>query len=373
MRKRTFRTTAAVAMALVMVLSLALTGCGGNESDYDPLEGVETQKVTDDSGRDSVEIPAEITKIAPSGATATMMLTPIASDMLVGISASPSVDQEKYLPEELLYLPTFGQFYGSKSTLNMEALIEAEPQVVFDLGDKKVTVKSDMDSIQKQTGIPALFYDGTLEHMADTYRTLGKLLGREEKGEELAAFVDKTIEMAETNSAKIKDEDKISILYGTGATGLAVNARGSSQAQVIDLIGARNAVIPEEITDKGGGTIVSMESLYQDEPDMIILTTGGPYDELKDNEWSELKAVKSGRYYEIPGDPYCWMSSPPSINMVLGVWWLGQLAYPEVYNDYDIVEVAQEYYKLFWDYDLTEDEAKAMLANSYFKNEKTEK
>ena len=373
MRKRKTRITVSAVTALIMMLSLTLTGCGGNESDYDPLEGVETQMVLDDSGRDEVEIPAEITRIAPSGATATMMLTPIASDLMVGIAASPSVDQEKYLPEELLYLPTFGQFYGSKSTLNMESLIEAEPQVIFDLGDKKVTVKADMDSIGKQTGIPALFYDGTLEHMADTYRTLGKLLGREERGEEIAEFIDRTVDMAERNSAKISDKDKITILYGTGATGLAVNAQGSSQAQVIPLIGAKNAIIPEEITDKGGGTIVSMESLYEDEPDMIILTEGGPYEELQDNEWSELKAVKTGRYYEIPGDPYCWMSSPPSVNMVLGVWWLGQLAYPDVYNDYDMVEVAREYYKLFWNYDLSDKEAKAMLSNSYFENENTEK
>ena len=59
--------------------------------------------------------------------------------------------------------------------------------------------------------------------------------------------------------------------------------------------------------------------------------------------------------------------------MVLGVWWLGQLAYPDVYNDYDMVEVAREYYKLFWNYDLSDKEAKAMLSNSYFKNENTEK
>lgn len=355
----------AVILTIVLVSVLGLTGCGSG-SDYDPLEGVKTTTAYDDAGR-SVEVPAEITKIAPSGATATMMLIPVASDMLVGLSASPSLDQEKYFPEEILDIPTFGQFYGGKSTLNMESLIAAQPQVIFDLGDKKSSVKTDMDSVQNQTGIPTLFYDGTLEHMAETYRTLGKLLDREEKAEEIAAFIDKTTEMAERNRAKIPEKDKVSVLYGTGATGLAVNADGSSQAQVIDFIGAKNAVIPEEITDKGGGTIVSMESLYENEPDVILLTTGGPYAELKKNEWSELKAVKEDRFYEIPGDPYCWMSGPPSINMLLGVWWLGQLVYPDIYNDYDMVEVAQKYYSIFWNYDLSEEEAKAMLANSYFK------
>ena len=61
------------------------------------------------------------------------------------------------------------------------------------------------------------------------------------------------------------------------------------------------------------------------------------------------------------------MSGPPSVNMILGVWWLGQLIYPEVYNDYDMVDIAQEYYDLFWHYDLSEEEAEEMLAGSYFK------
>ena len=141
------RVRAAFLVLLLLFASIFQTSC--SKSEYDPLEGVETITVQDDASRD-VKIPAEIERIAPSGTTATMMLIPIAYDMLAGIAASPSIDQEKFLPEELLYLPTFGQFYGSKSTLNMESLIAAEPQVVFDLGDKKVTITQDMDLIQKQ-------------------------------------------------------------------------------------------------------------------------------------------------------------------------------------------------------------------------------
>ena len=48
------------------------------------------------------------------------------------------------------------------------------------------------------------------------------------------------------------------------------------------------------------------------------------------------------------------------MNMVLGVWWLGNLLYPEVY-DYDMTAKAQEIYKMFWNYDLTAEEAAAML------------
>ncbi len=350
-------------LAFTLILSL-FSGCGKKRNtSYDPLENVETMSVTDDAGRE-VAVPANITKIAPSGPLAQMILMTIAPDMLVGLAQSPSTAQMKYFPEELRYLPTFGQFYGKKSTLNMESLIEAEPDVTIDLGDRKPTIKADMNSIQKQTNIPTLYYETTLDKMPHAYRELGKLLGREEKAEQLASFVEKTTKMAHDNAAEIPDDKRLTVLFGTGATGLAVNADASSQAQVIDLVGARNAIVPDQITDKGGGTIVSLEEVYEKEPDAIIQTNIDLVRSMPESEWADLKAVKDGKYYWIPQEPYSWMSGPPSVNMVLGVWWLGQLLYPDLYNSYDMVEVAKEYYKLFWGYDLSDDEAHEFLSES---------
>lgn len=350
-------------LSSLLILEMIVPGCGKQHT-YDPNEGVETTIVTDDTGR-RVVIPADINAIAPSGATATMVLMTIAPEMLVGIASSPTVRQRPYLPEETWYLPTFGQFYGAKSTLNKESLIDAQPQIVIDTGDRKATITEDMVSIQNQTGIPTLFYEATIELMPHAYRRIGELLGKEETTEKQAQFIEKTIAMAKEKRALIKEEDVKTVMYSTGATGLAVNAEESSQAQVIEIIGAKNAVIPDTITDKGGGTTVSLESVYKIEPDVIVFQAGGPYNGVAENEWSELKAIKNGEYYEIPNLPYCWLSSPPSVNMVLGVWWLGQIVYPDIYNDYDIIEVAQEYYELFWHYDLTREEAEEMLAGSY--------
>lgn len=362
MTKNTKLTALLLAMALLLPL---LCSCGSSQTGYDPLAGVETKTVTDSSGR-SVEVPAEITRVAPSGSTAQMLLMPIAYDLLVGLSSSPSTAQRPYFPEEMWYLPTFGQFYGSKASLNMEALIAAQPQVILDLGDAKESIADDMDRIQKQTGIPTLFIEADLDDMAAAYRMLGSLLGRETEAEPLAAFIEETVAMAQANAAVIPEGQRKTVLYGTGATGLACNAAGSSQADVIDLVGAVNAIVPEEVTNRGGGTTVSLEEVYVCDPDVILLTAGGPYDEVQTNEWSELTAVKNGAYYEIPNLPYNWMSSPPSVNRVLGVWWLGNLLYPALY-DYDMTEVAQEFYRLFWHDDLSAEEAADMLSRSTYK------
>lgn len=151
-------------------------------SSMTPLAGVETTVFTDDAGRD-VTVPAGITRIAASGSTAQMILMTLVPELLVGLASSPSTAQRPYFPEEMWTLPTFGQFYGSKANLNMEALIDAEPQLIVDLGDAKENVRSDMDGIQKQTGIPTVFLEATLEEMPQAYRKLGRLLHRETEAE----------------------------------------------------------------------------------------------------------------------------------------------------------------------------------------------
>jgi len=358
-----------ISVASVVILSAVMlfSGCGGGEADYDPLEGVSTITFTDDCGRE-VEIPETITKVAPSGSVSQMVLMTIAPEALVGLSASPSTDQMEYFPESTWELPTFGQFYGSKANLNMEALIAAQPQVIIDIGDKKNNHDKDMDKIQRQTGIPTIFIETTLDKMPDAYRTLGKLLGKEEHCNELADYIESTVAYAEDQAKTIGDADRKSVYYGTGASGLDCNANGSVQADVIDIIGAKNAVVGTEVSDKGGGTLINMEQLYKFDPDVIIVTLDGIYSVIDegDKSWADLKAVKNGDYYEIPGIPYCWMSGPPSVNRILGIWWLGNLVYPDKY-DYDMISKAQEYYKLFFDYDLSDEEAKAMLENSSLK------
>ena len=355
-------------LALLLALALlcaCLSGCAKTQ----PAEPAEpTVSFTDSLGR-TVEIPQTLTRVAPSGVVASMFLATIAPEYLMTINATPSSSQYRYLDPRLIDLPTTGQMYGSKSTLNLESILSSGAQVVIDLGDKKDNMAADLDALQRQIGMPVIFIEADLPHMAAAYRTLGKILrGKEARGEELAAFVEQTISMAEENAAKIQDSERISVLYTSGSSGLNTNAKGSIQAQVLDLMGIENAAVVEDVSNRGGGNPINLEQLYRFDPDVILFTAGSIYSTAADDAaWQPLRAITDGRYYEIPSLPYNWLSNPPSLNMLLGVWWLGNLLYPQYY-DYDMLEKAQEMFKLFWDYDLSGDEARGMLANSTLKD-----
>ncbi|MCQ2418328.1 MAG: ABC transporter substrate-binding protein [Clostridia bacterium] len=351
------------AMALCLVLLIGLfSGCGTARQTN---SSGKTVKFTDSVGR-TVEVPAKITRVAASGSIAQMMLLTLAPELLVGLSDDLSTAQLPYLPECIRTLPVFGQFYGSRANLNLEALMEADPQIIIDLGNAKSSIKEDMDTVQSQTGIPTVFIEEELHSLPDAYRALGCLLGREEKAEQLALYIEQALALAEENAAKIPEDERKTVLFGTGSDGLACNAKGSMQADVIELIGAINVVEPLEATNRNGGTVIDPEQAYAYDPDVLLLTADGPYETITASTLAELRAVKDGSYYEIPELPYNWMCSPPSVNRVLGIRWLGNLLYPEVY-DYDMVSEAQTFFRLFWEYELSEEKAAKMLARSTFK------
>ena len=318
-----------------------------------------TRIITDSAGRE-VEIPSEITKIAPSGPLAQIVLYTVSPDKLAGLAADFSNEAKQYIDEKYWGLPKFGQFYGKNASLNMEALIAEAPDVIIDIGEAKKTVKEDMDALQEQLNIPVIFVEATLPTMADAYEMLGDITGEKEQAGKLADYCRAEIGKADQNAAAIADADRKSVYFGLGEDGLHTNAKGSIHADVIDRIGAVNAADVEAVSS-GGGSEVSFEQVLLWNPDLIIVDSQKLYDTLTaDPMWQELDAVKNGKIFKIPTAPYSFMSSPPSVNRMIGIEWLGSLVYPETYTT-DIREEVKNFYQLFYHIDVTDEKLEAIL------------
>jgi len=347
-----------VLSCILLLLALSLAACGEMQNG---AEKMETRLFTDALGRE-VELPTSITRVAPSGKTATMILATIAPEYMVCVSENADSVNGKYLSHILDALPAVGQLYGGKSTLNLEQLLSCEPQIIIDLGDRKEGMAEELDALQEQVGIPVVFLEADILHMEQMYLSIGQLLdGKSARSEELAALAADTLSFAEALREKVGEDERVRVMFTAGADGLGTNAKGSSQAQVIELVGAENAVVVENVVNKGGGNVISMEQLYLFDPDIILFSPESYCDgAAQDPLWQPLTAVQNGRLYEIPAEPYNWMANPPSINMLLGVWWLGELAYPQ-YCEYDIAEKTQEIFSVLWDYTLSDEEVAALL------------
>lgn len=346
-------------IVLFVFVSLGVNAAPGKEA---PSSGARPETfLFTDSARRQVELPVKITRVVPSGALAQMFLLAVAPDLICAVSSAYSPDEAEFIPAYFAALPVAGQFYGA-ANLNPEEIARIGPDLVIDVGEPKDTIARDMDDIAASVGVPAVHITATLRTSPQAFRTLGKLLGREEKGEALARFCEKTLAAA----GSIVDQagsGKKSVLYCMGSAGLNVLARGTFHTEVLDWMADNRAVV-DNPSSRGSGNEANLEQILLWDPQVILFGPGSVYaSAAQDSTWRQLRAVRDGTYYEVPLGPYNWMGSPPSINRYLGMLWLGKILYPE-YAAYDLYTETAEYYRLFYSHDLSREQFGRLTARS---------
>ena len=336
---------AATAMALALAFSLA--GCSGGQKESSDqksdaqAEAPATRTFTDSLGRE-VELPAQIDRVAASG--------PLAQNVLLTIA-----------PEKMVGLATKGDF-------NKEAVAAADPQVVIDVGEAKDGMKDDLDTLQDQIGIPIVHIASSLDSYDKAYTMLGELLGTTDRAKELADYCKKAYDETTSVMASIPESERANVLYCVGDSGLNIIAKGAYQGGVVDMC-ANNIGVVEKATGSGTGNEVSFEQIANWNPGVILFATNGKdagdfYDAAgTDPTWASLDAIQSGSYYQVPKTPYNWLSSPPSVNQVLGMQWLPRVLYPGKFST-SVTDVAKDYYKTFYGYDLTDADIAELMAHA---------
>ncbi len=362
-----------LALLLLAAMIVSLAACGQPNSSASagdlakPTEAASPQNLqkgtrsfTDSTGR-TVEIPEKLEKIAITGPTAQIVLFALAPEKLVGIANSWDETAKEFFAPEYYNLPILGQLYGGKSEMNLEELLKADPDVVIDVGEPKGSIAEDMDRLSEQTGIPFLHIDGFTATMGDTYRTLGELLGVEEKAGEIGAYCDELYAFAAGLEAKLAPEKKKTALYLLGDNGLNVIPEGSFHAELLNLI-VENAAVLENPSSKGTGNETDMEQLLLWDPEVIFFAPDSVFDTVgEDPAWQDLQAIRSGNYYRVPFGPYNWMGFPPSVQRYLGILWAAKLLYPEV-CDYDLYTEIVRYYRLFYGCELTRSQFEQLVS-----------
>ena len=358
-----------VVISTILIFAIVCMAFSGNVSAED------TRVFTDDAGRE-VTLPVTINAVSPAGAVAQIMLYTLDPDLFVSVANPFTEEEKKYVDSRLLALPVTGQFYGSKSTMNAEEIMELNKSlgidVVLDVGEVKSSVKEDLDIIQSQTGVCFAFVtQNNLSDISASYITLGNLLGIPKRGQELAAYTQILLAEFASGMERVGD-NKVSLIYVSIVDGNSVNLIGSGDnsyhGEVINYLG--NNLAPEAVTASGRGDAYTMEDIIQMNPEYIIVAymeDHAYYNEIMNSSlWATLPAVQNGKVYEAPCGPYNWMGNPPSVQRLLSMMWLGNLFYPDVFN-YNIDDRVKGYYSLFFGYNLTDAELDDLMI--YAKND----
>lgn len=336
-----------IIMVIVVLLSM-LTACSSDKTNNET-----TRKIVDITGAE-IEIPNKIDEVVnlfPFGCQ--LMIGLGLDEYLVGIS--DSTIETAWL--EVMF-PEIKNMKTYPDDVDAEALLAVQPDIVF---------CSDPEQAEdfRSKGITAItFMYLSIEDFKYTINLMGEILGGEaqEKCNSYIKYLDNKIADV-NNSLKDVITTKETLYYINGANdrgfyktgGANSTTEACAKLSYVDLVTSSLISFPESKVDA--------EALLATNPQNIII--GGNYqhvlyDEIyAAKEWSQISAIKNKCVFKIPMGISAW--NRYSLETALLIPWTAAVVYPESY-EFNAEKEVIEFYKTFMGYELTEQQAKYMIA-----------
>lgn len=339
-----------IALLLLCCLAVPLAACGGKSP-----AGSDTRTVVDTLGR-SVEVPAEPKAVAT--------LSPFAGPMVVlygwgdRMPATTNAVKRDLLIHAMEPALENSVSVKSSGSMNAEEILRLNVDLIF--VDPEIYHNPDERAKLEALDIPyvVIAFTDMAGQMAAA-RVIGEALGETEEAEAYVAYYQEAIDRVKRVVADIPEEE-IPRVYHSVNEAVRTDYPGSVPADWIAVTRAINVSLDAELEMKGDHAYTTLEQIYVWDPDVIIANEPGVDDYiLTDEKWSGLRAVREGRVYQIPVGVTRW-GHPNSVETPLAILWLAELLYPDRF-DIDIVAEMKHFYKMFFDYDMDDETARAVL------------
>ena len=308
-------------LGAILIVGLIFSGCG-SEKNSSPVEVQQQQifaTITDDANR-TVSIAAKPTRIVVTSAG---FLEPLNA---VGAVVVGRPDSKNQMPDWAKNLPSVGQVYQ----IDTERLIACAPDLV--IVNKGMNEK--LLPVLDENKIPALVIEmKTFDDVKRALKTFATLSGEIQSAETLIQKMDGEIHSVVEGVPK--DKLRVAILHST-AQGLTVQLEGSIAGSIAKMFGWENVAAGMTPLEKNPDAApYSMETLAEQNPEIIFVTSMGDADEIKANmlkaidendAWQAIGAVKNNRLYFLPQNLFL---LSPGLRYPEAVRKMAELIYPE--------------------------------------------
>jgi iron complex transport system substrate-binding protein len=242
---------------------------------------------------------------------------------------------------------------------NIEELIKTKPDVaIVPVADKNV------DEITG-VGIPVIQLTYTdFNSLKSQIQLTGDILGDvgKQKAQLYTDYLNSKLKMVTDVTSEIPQANRPKVLHLSSLSPNIIDGGDTIIDSWIQAAGGINAAAEVPGTFKE----VSIEQILKWDPDVIILGTGNTglgaknADLLKtDPQWQKIKAVKNGRVYVNPNGAFMW--DRYGAEEALQIQWVAKTLNPDKFANLDMNQVTKDFYKTFFNYNLTDDETNRIL------------
>lgn len=371
-----------IALALSLTLCVSLAACGQtaaktDESDKSVQTGAtetsapavdaktdEMRTVTDLAGNE-VKIPAasqikRVVIVSPPVMSFAVQTIPN-TDQIVGMDGRAFTNANTDIISKVF--PTWKSvdtsFIDSSFAVNKESLLKLNPDIIFYYGNgqKKGLANVDIPSVD----FLSKDLKGSEAFSVATDRFLREIFDQKSSNNQQKEWARTDKKVADLLTKKGKTKSALCIFYdAAGKIMVCGQDSYDSYAQsYFDQAGIRNVA-----ADLQGTVQVSMEKIYEWNPDMIIVFQDAPAKSILENkidgqDWSQLDAWKNKAVYDAPRTTFSWIT--PCADAALMPLWLVSKAYPELLSNDEMRKEIADYYTRNYNVKLTDSDLDSIL------------
>jgi iron complex transport system substrate-binding protein len=312
---------------------------------------------TDSAGR-RVMLPDQVERIMPAGPASAVFVYVLVPNKLIGWTNPLSRAQRALLPAKFARLPVIGQLGGPSPTATPADVQRLHPDLIIGYGVLSPPTIALADRIQQKTGVPYILLDDSIQQMPEMLREVGPIVGAGDHGLAVASYAYHAIEALRGQLLISSATDRPLVYYGRGSDGLETGLPGSPAISDVDQAGVINVAAG---LGRGGLARVTRGQIFSWNPQIIVAQDRSFYNALlRDLQWRGLAAVRSKRVYLAPADPFGWIDDPPGVNRAIGLYWLSNLFYPDLYQQ-DLRANAREFYQLYYGVALSDRQLETLI------------
>ena len=363
-----------IAVMAACALALAMVGCAGGGSG----QSSSTRTVTASDGT-QVEIPAQVTKVAPNiGALAEVTMIVSKGDPVISAAATQQITDKfkQYFPR---YSEGNPNDYSAQS---VEDLIASGTQVVF--GVQSMYSDDQLDQL-KQAGIAFVPINSvsTVDELCDAAELIGEILGGDyqQQAQKFSTYWKQQLSDAKNATATVGDKQTIlEAMYNSGSfttvnssdimneyfeaaglTNVAADLQKSSGGNNNQGSGNNGQGSSNKGSGGAQGIAIDAESIAQMNPEWIITNSQEGKEALMSNPaLSKVTAIANKHVLVSPQGANLWIVR--SGEGALAPMWLVSQVYPDLAGSYDAKTAVKDFFKEYYSYDLDDAAVEGILA-----------
>ncbi len=280
---------------------------------------------TDHGGR-LVSMPPAIGKVYATTEAGTFLVYALEPEAITGWNRGLSPDLEFFIQPQYHAMPTLGTWNETFQTMQVNDVLGQEPDLIIHFARINEANIALAEDVQEILGIPTILVDSQVQALPDALRQVGKLLGREVRGQALATYV-------ENHLAHMASFQRLQASYAP----IPVHIVSSYEAGYFD-----------ELLDLAKMVEMPVWNNEPPLPDLVLImphTILDPYRSIEEEGYKRL--------YQIPAYPSSWVE-PGSIFSLLGLEWLHTIAYPTTYTS-DLAATYKAFMEVFFQVNVTQE------------------